>query len=86
MHFYLISFFIADKNVSLRTVRESSLNNAILVLRFKYDKREILANYNSVCFVDLIKVKEELSFEKRYRDFEYESIAHRLLKDLGYTT
>ena len=34
MHFYLISFFIADKNVRLRTVRESSLNNAILVLFF----------------------------------------------------
>lgn len=32
MHFYLISFFIADKNVRLRTVRESSLNSAILVL------------------------------------------------------
>lgn len=34
MHFYLISFFIADKNVRLRTIRESSLNNAILVLFF----------------------------------------------------
>ena len=34
MHFYLISFFIADKNVRLRTVRESSLNSAILVLFF----------------------------------------------------
>ena len=34
MHFYLISFFIADKNVRLRTIRKSSLNNAILVLFF----------------------------------------------------
>ena len=34
MHFYLISFFIADKNVRLRTIRESSLNNAILVIFF----------------------------------------------------
>ena len=34
MHFYLITFFIADKNVRLRTIRGSSLNNAILVLFF----------------------------------------------------
>lgn len=30
MHFYLISFFFADKNIELRTIRESSLNNILL--------------------------------------------------------
>lgn len=30
MHFYLISFFFADKNIELRTIRESSLNNMLL--------------------------------------------------------
>lgn len=30
MHFYLISFFFADKNIELRTIRESSLNNVLL--------------------------------------------------------
>ena len=30
MHFYLISFFFAYKNIELRTIRESSLNNMLL--------------------------------------------------------
>ena len=29
MHFYLISFFFSDKNIELRTIRESSLNNIL---------------------------------------------------------
>lgn len=32
MHFYLISFFFADKNIELRKIRENSLNNALLML------------------------------------------------------
>lgn len=34
MHFYLISFFIADKNIRLRIVRNFSFNNILLILYF----------------------------------------------------
>jgi len=82
---FQINTIIPEKQ-TLLSLETGLDNNAILVLRFKYDKKEILANYSSDCFVDFIKTKEELYFEKRYRDFEYESIAHDLLKDLGYTS
>jgi SNF2 family DNA or RNA helicase len=59
-------------------------NNAVLVLRFQYGKKEILANYKSACFVEFIKDAEGINFEKTFRDREFEEQAHNCLIEAGY--
>jgi SNF2 family DNA or RNA helicase len=61
-------------------------NNAVLVLRFQYGKKIILANYKPACFVDFFKVKDDYFFEKIIRDPEFEENSHLLLKKFGYTS
>ena len=61
-------------------------NNSVLVLRFQYGKKQILANYQSACFVEFFKEKDNFYFEKTIRDTEYEEKAHQVLQQAGYTS
>jgi SNF2 family DNA or RNA helicase len=61
-------------------------NNVVLVLRFHYGKKIILANYDSNCFVEFFKENEDYYFEKTPRDIEFEEKAHQLLTAAGYTS
>jgi SNF2 family DNA or RNA helicase len=61
-------------------------NSAVLVLRFQYGKKVILANNKSTCFVEFIKEKNIYFFEKTIRDFEFEEKAHNSLREMGYSS
>lgn len=66
---------------------EIDLDNVpVIVLRFQYGKKVILANNKSPCFVDFINENDEYYFEKTIRDIEFEEKAHLLLRNLGYTS
>ena len=77
---------IDSDNKALVSLEAGLQNNVVLVLRFQYGKKIILANYSSDCFVEFFKEKEDYYFEKTLRDPEFEEKAHQLLTAAGYTS
>ncbi len=68
------------------SLEEGLDKNALLVLRFKYGSKIILANHTPSCFVDFYSEKGEFFFEKIFRDREFEEKAHAFLRESGYTS
>lgn len=60
MHFYLISFFIADKNVRLRTVRESSLNNKSEIKKLSRQFLNVTFLISVPCCCGIILVADQI--------------------------
>ncbi len=61
-------------------------NNPILVLRFRYGKKEIFANNKTEGFVDFFNGTEGFRFEKILRDKQFETKFHDFLTKAGYTS
>jgi SNF2 family DNA or RNA helicase len=74
-----------EKQVLL-TLETGIDNTALLVLRFQYGKKIILANQSSPCFVEFFKDKDGYRFEKIIRDTVFEEKAHSALLELGYVS
>jgi SNF2 family DNA or RNA helicase len=58
-------------------------NRWVLVLKFSYGKRKILANSSMNVFVDYHKEKDEVRFDKFFRDEEFEEKFHVFLREHG---
>ncbi len=75
---------IEEEKKALLSLEAGLNNNAVLVLRFQYGKKQILANNTSNCFVECLKGKEGYYFEKIMRDTSFEAKSHLLLTEAGY--
>jgi SNF2 family DNA or RNA helicase len=82
---FQIKILEPEKHVLLNL--ETGLNNnALLVLRFQYNKKVILANYKATCFVEFVKDAGGIYFEKIQRDKEYEEQTRNFLMEAGYSS
>ena len=77
---------VEPEKLALMSLEYGLENNPILVLRFQYGNKIILANQTSACFVEFFKKKEDFYFEKILRDYEFEEKTHLLLRNAGYTS
>ncbi len=82
---FQVNVIESEKQTSL-TLEAGLNNNAILVLRFQYGKKIILANHPSNCFVEFLKENGNYYFEKTLRDLQFEENVHQLLIKAGYTS
>ena len=79
-------FFIVDKEVNLQPilVLEKDLSQqAILTLKFKYDKREYLAGTKSMVFVNHRKMNSRFIFDRLRRKKEEEQTIIETITELG---
>ncbi|MCF8381402.1 MAG: DEAD/DEAH box helicase [Bacteroidales bacterium] len=74
---------VKPEKKALLCIEKGLRNNAVILLRFSYGDRKILANAEQKVFVDFYSDKEGFRYEKFYRDEEFESEYHDLLTNLG---
>ncbi|MCK4920910.1 MAG: hypothetical protein KAS71_07680, partial [Bacteroidales bacterium] len=74
---------ISPKRKVLLCIEKGIRNNAVILLRFQYDERKILANTEQQVYVDFYTEKNRFRYEKFSRDMEFESEYHDLLTNLG---
>ena len=74
---------ITPEKKALLCLEKGVRNNAVLVLRFQYGEKNILANAEQMVFVDFFEEEDSYRYEKYYRNPEYEAEFHDLLNNLG---
>lgn len=68
---------------AILTMERGLRNNAVLLLRFFYGKKAVLANSEQEVFVDFFADGGQFRFEKYYRDQEFESTIQDQLNSLS---